>query len=175
MQYYRYYPIGLLLRRVCAPWNGDLCPRHVLLHDLIATPRALQRLLAVAWPVKSSQVMCIYTGTHQLFPTHVLARRRSPGTVVRVRYRFTLHISRSISLSFIHHYLWFGFAGDTILVYPILRCLSYLPHYLPLLPDVRHDVVDVRLILGAPVLRPARSRVRCVVTIMARVPFHLLQ
>ena len=86
--------------------------------------------------VKSSQVMCIYTGTHQLFPTHVLARRRSPGTVVRVRYRFTLHISRSISLSFIHHYLWFGFAGDTILVYPILRCLSYLPHYLPLLPDV---------------------------------------
>ena len=123
--------------------------------------------------VQSSQVKCIYTGTHQLFPTHVLARRRSPGTVVRVRYRFTLHISRSISLSFIHHYLWFGFAGDTILVYPILRCLSYLPHYLPLLPDVRHDVVDVRLVLGAPVLRPARSRVRCVVTIMARVPFHL--
>ena len=37
--------------RVCAPWNEDLCARHVLLHDLIATPHALQRLLAVAWPV----------------------------------------------------------------------------------------------------------------------------
>eukprot|EP01046_Picozoa_sp_COSAG06_P074960 COSAG06_NODE_23184_length_700_cov_1.089850_1_plen_145_part_01 len=31
--------VALPDQRVCAPWNQDLCPRHVLLHDLIATPR----------------------------------------------------------------------------------------------------------------------------------------
>ena len=122
--------------------------------------------------IKSSQVKCIYTGTHQLFPTHVLARRRSPGTVVRVRYRFTLHISRSISSFPSTSPCGSGFAGDTVLVYPILCFLSY-PHYLPLLPDVRHDVADVRLVLGASILRPVRSRVCCVIPIMPRVPFHL--
>ena len=43
----------------------------------------------------------------------------------------------------------------------------------PLLPKVRHDVVDVGFILSPPILRPRRSLVGCIISFVLRVPLHL--
>ncbi len=64
------------------------------LYPLLYVLRTRQRIRRPApgpsqcdsWVGKSSQVMCIYTGTHQLFPTLVLTEDHSPSTVVRDRY-----------------------------------------------------------------------------------------
>ena len=48
------------------------------------------------------KVKCIYMGTHQLFPAPVLARRRLPDTVVRVRLGLSLHLSHHVN-TFVRH------------------------------------------------------------------------
>ena len=70
-------------------------------------------------------------------------------------------LSRHVS-SFRNHYLLSHLLPTT------------LPRpYLPLLPKVRHDIVDVGFILGPPVLRPCRSLVCCVISFVLRVSLHL--
>ena len=56
---------------------------------------------------------------------------------------------------------------------------GYLPTYcplarsLPLLPKVRHDIVDVGFVLSPPILRPRRSLVGCIISFVFRVSLHL--
>ena len=58
---------------------------------------------------------------------------------------------------------------------PHARLSTYCPlaRYLPLLPKVRHDTVDVGLVLSPPILRPRRSLVGCIISFVLRVSLHL--
>ena len=81
--------------------------------------------------------------------------------------------THSASSQFVRYETTTPLSAHTPTYLPTLHTTGYVVPYLPLLPKVCHDVINVGLILRSAVLRPRRSVVCRIVAFMPRVTLYL--